>query len=64
MGNIVSVEIETSDEDFPIKSFIINDMRSNRIEIQLRDIEINTGIKDAAFDFSLPEGVNIYEHNF
>lgn len=64
MGNIVSVEIETSDEDFPIKSFIINDVRSNRIEIQLKDIEINTGIKDAAFDFSLPEGVNIYEHNF
>ncbi|MDI6744284.1 MAG: outer membrane lipoprotein carrier protein LolA [Thermodesulfovibrionales bacterium] len=64
MGNIVSVEIETSDEDFPIKSFIINDMRSNRIEIQLKDIEINTGLKDAAFDFSLPEGVNIYEHNF
>lgn len=64
MGNIVSVEIETSDEDFPIKSFIINDMHSNRIEIQLKDIEINTGIKDAAFDFSLPEGVNIYEHNF
>ncbi|MBI1810479.1 MAG: outer membrane lipoprotein chaperone LolA [Nitrospirae bacterium] len=64
MGNIVSVEIETSDDDFPIKSFIINDMRSNRIEIQLQDIEINTGIKDAAFDFSLPEGVNIYEHNF
>ncbi len=64
MGSIVSVEIETSDDDFPIKSFIINDMRSNRIEIYLKDVEINTGIKDAAFDFSLPEGVNIYEHNF
>jgi chaperone LolA len=64
MGNIVSVEIETSDEDFPIKSFIINDMRSNRIEIRLKNVEINTGIKDAVFDFSLPEGVNIYEHNF
>jgi len=64
MGNIVSVEIETSDEDFPIKSFIINDMRSNRIEIRLKNVELNTGIKDAVFDFSLPEGVNIYEHNF
>ena len=64
MGSIVSVEIETSDDDFPIKSFIINDMRSNRIEIYLKDVKINTGIKDAAFDFSLPEGVNIYEHNF
>ncbi|RJQ41552.1 MAG: outer membrane lipoprotein carrier protein LolA [Nitrospiraceae bacterium] len=64
MGSIISVEIETSDNDFPIKSFIINDVRSNRIEIQLKDIEINTGVKDAVFDFSLPEGVNVYEHNF
>jgi len=64
MGSIVSVEVETSDKDFPIKSFIIRDMRSNRIEIQLKDIEINTGVKDSVFDFSLPEGVNIYEHNF
>lgn len=64
MGSIVSVEIETSDDDFPVKSFIINDRRSNRIEIRLKDVEINTGIKDAFFDFSLPEGVNIYEHNF
>lgn len=63
MGSIVSIEIETSDEEFPIKSFIINDMRSNRIEIRLKDVKINTGIKDSVFDFSLPEGVNIYEHN-
>ena len=63
MGNIVSIEIETSSGDFPIKSFAINDTRSNRIEIRLKDIEINTGIKDAIFDLSLPEGTNIYEHN-
>jgi len=63
MGGIVSVEIETSDNDFPIKSFIINDMRSNKIEIQLKNVEINAGVKDAIFDFSLPEGVNVYEHN-
>lgn len=63
MGNIVSIEIETSSGDFPIKSFAINDTRSNRVEIRLKDIEINTGIKDAIFDLSLPEGTNIYEHN-
>jgi len=63
MGSIVSIEIEASGEEFPIKSFIINDIRSNRIEIRLKDIRINTGIKDSAFDFSLPEGTNVYEHN-
>ena len=63
MGNIISIEIETSSGDFPIKSFIINDRRSNRIEITLKNIEVNTGIKDSIFDFSLPEGTSIYEHN-
>jgi outer membrane lipoprotein carrier protein len=63
MGSIVSIEIETSDEKFPIKSFAINDTRSNRIEITLRNIEINTGIKEGMFNLSLPEGTNIYEHN-
>ncbi len=63
MGNIVSIEIETSAEGFPIKYFVINDARSNRIEITLKDIQINTGIKDSLFDFSMPEGTNIYEHN-
>ncbi|MFA5846081.1 MAG: outer membrane lipoprotein carrier protein LolA [Thermodesulfovibrionales bacterium] len=63
MGNIVSIEVVTSADNFPIKSFIINDTRSNRIEIALKDMEINTGLKDSIFDFSLPEGTNIYEHN-
>ncbi len=63
MGNIVSIELETSAEDFPIKSFVIKDTRSNRIEITFKNIEINTGIKDRIFDFSLPEGASVYEHN-
>ncbi|TAL22816.1 MAG: outer membrane lipoprotein chaperone LolA [Nitrospirae bacterium] len=63
MGNIVSIELETSEEGFPIKYFVINDTRSNRIEITLKDIKINTGIKDGMFNFSLPDGVNVYEHN-
>jgi chaperone LolA len=63
MGNIVSVEIETSEDKFPIKSFIVNDSRSNRIEITLKDVEINTGLEDRLFELSLPKGVNIFEHN-
>ncbi len=62
MGNIVSIEIEISEDAFPIKCFIINDSRSNRIEIILRDIEINTGLEDRLFVPSLPKDVNVYEH--
>ncbi|MBM4139989.1 MAG: outer membrane lipoprotein carrier protein LolA [Nitrospira sp.] len=63
MGNIVSIEIETSEDEFPIKSFIVNDSRSNRIEITLKDVEINTGLEDRLFVPSLPKDVNVYEHN-
>lgn len=63
MGSILSVEIETSAEGFPIKSFLIHDSYSNRIEIALKKVEINTGIKDSLFNLSLPKGVSIYEHN-
>lgn len=63
MGNIISIELELSENKFPIKSFIINDIYANKIEISLKDIEINTGLKDSFFSFSLPEGVSIYEHN-
>jgi len=63
MGNIVSIEIETSEDKFPIKSFIVNDSRSNRIEITLKNVEINTGLEDRLFELSLPKGVNVYEHN-
>lgn len=63
MGNIVSIEIETSEGKFPIESFIINDSRSNRIEITLKDVEINTGLEDRLFELSLPKGVTVFEHN-
>lgn len=63
MSNIVSIEIETSAENFPIKYFVINDTYSNKVEIRLENIEINTGVKDSIFNFSLPKGTNIYEYN-
>ncbi|MEW6109610.1 MAG: outer membrane lipoprotein carrier protein LolA [Nitrospirota bacterium] len=61
MGNITSIGIKLSDEGFPIHSFTIKDGNSNIIEIELKDIKTNTGLKDSLFEFSLPKGVNIFE---
>lgn len=61
MGNIVSVEITTSDEEFPIESLTIIDTLSNRIDIYLMDVKTNTDLKDKLFEFSPPEGVSILQ---
>lgn len=63
MGGILSIEIEPSEGEFPISSFIINDSHSNRIEIILKDVEINTGLEDSFFEPFLPKDVTTYEHN-
>lgn len=63
MGNILSIEIVPSGDAFPIKSFTITDALSNRIEMILKDVRINTGLEDTLFEFSLPKGVNIFEHS-
>ena len=59
MGNIVSVSISLSDGEFPIESLTIIDTLSNRVEIYLKDVKINTDLKDKIFEFSPPEGVNV-----
>jgi outer membrane lipoprotein carrier protein len=61
MGVIVSIEIEPSEGEFPISSFTINDSHSNRVEVTLKDVKINTGLKDNLFEPSLPKGVTVYE---
>ncbi|MDI6890118.1 MAG: outer membrane lipoprotein carrier protein LolA [Thermodesulfovibrionales bacterium] len=63
MGGILSIEIEPSEGEFPIGSFTVNDSYSNRIEITLKDVKINTGLEDGLFEPSLPKGVTIYEPN-
>lgn len=63
MGGILSIEIEPSEGEFPIKAFTIIDSYSNRIEMTLKDIKINTGLEDRFFELSLPKGVTILEHN-
>lgn len=63
MGGITSIEIEGGEEGkFPVKSFTIHDNRANRIQINIKDISLNTGIKDSRFEFKPPAGVNIFDY--
>ncbi len=59
MGGILSIEITPSEGEFPIGSFTIYDSYSNKIEMLLKDVKINTGLEDKLFEPLIPEGVNI-----
>jgi outer membrane lipoprotein carrier protein len=61
MGNISYIELQISDDEFPIESLTIIDTLSNRIDISLKDVKINTDLKTGIFEFSPPEGVNILQ---
>jgi chaperone LolA len=61
MSNVVSITLMLTDADFPIRGFIIRDGRSNTVEIDLKDVRTNTGLKDSLFDLTLPKGVSVYE---
>jgi outer membrane lipoprotein carrier protein len=61
MGTITSIRITLSPAAFPIRSFVIYDTYSNVIEITLKDIKINTGLKDSLFNLTPPKGANVYE---
>lgn len=63
MGNITSVKINISEDEFPISSFIIQDGQSNIVEIGIKDVSVNTGLKDSVFEMVLPKGVNVYEQH-
>jgi outer membrane lipoprotein carrier protein len=63
LGSVSSITVVLSKGEFPIKSFTIQDGRSNVIEIMLTGVRVNNGLKDSFFEFSLPAGVNVYEYN-
>lgn len=62
MGNIVRLEIKTTESGFPIKSIGIIDSLSNRVNIILADVKTNTGLKESFFHFTPPKGVAIMEN--
>ncbi|MBI3592200.1 MAG: outer-membrane lipoprotein carrier protein LolA, partial [Nitrospirae bacterium] len=61
MGNITYVELSLSDAEFPIESLTMHDSLSNKVEVTLKDVRTNTGLKGKAFEFSPPSGVNILQ---
>lgn len=61
LGNVASITILISESAFPIQAFTIQDGSSNIVEIELKDVKINEGLKDSLFDLSVPEGVDIYQ---
>ncbi len=61
MGNVAAIKVILSGGAFPIRSFIIDDNRGNVVEIRLKDVRLNTGLKDSFFDLALPKGVNVFE---
>jgi outer membrane lipoprotein-sorting protein len=61
MNNILNIEIVPSQGEFPISSFTINDSHSNIITIELKDVQINTGLKNSLFEPSFQKNVTIYE---
>lgn len=61
MGNITSIRITLSDTGFPIRSFVIIDSYSNEINIELRDVKINTELKDSLFELTLPKDIHVFE---
>jgi outer membrane lipoprotein carrier protein len=63
MGGIVSIELQTSDKEFPIQSFTIIDSLSNKIDMVLSDMKINTGTEEKYFTPSLPKDVTLFEHS-
>ncbi|MBN2655283.1 MAG: outer membrane lipoprotein carrier protein LolA [Nitrospirae bacterium] len=62
MSNIATIELTLNEEGFPVKSMLITDTLSNKIEIILSEIKINTSIKDLLFEFKAPEGTAIIQH--
>lgn len=61
MGVIVQIEFTLSDGAFPIETLSILDTASNRIDIVLKDVKVNTGLDDRTFAFTPPEGVSVFQ---
>jgi len=62
MGNIDRIDVVTSDVEFPIKSLTIYDRLSNRVEIILKEVRINSGLKNSIFRFTPPKDASIIEN--
>lgn len=63
IGSVVTVELVLGKGEFPIERIIITDKFSNTVDITLRDVRTNTGLKGTEFVFTPPDGVAVHEQN-
>ncbi len=63
IGIIKKLLLRISPGDFPIKMLTIFDTYGNKIVIELRDTEINSGLDDSLFTFKIPQGVEVFDFN-
>ncbi len=61
-NKVTYIVVRPSGGRFPIKSFTIHDKYSNTVKITLKDVSVNTGVKDQAFDFTSPPGVSVFNY--
>jgi outer membrane lipoprotein carrier protein len=61
MGSVIQIELALGDGVFPIEALTVLDTASNRIDIVLKDVKINTGLGEKIFEFTPPEGVTVIQ---
>ncbi len=61
MGIIVQIELTLSDGVFPIEALSVLDTASNKVDITLKDVRINTGLGDRIFAFKPPEDATVIQ---
>ncbi len=61
VGIISTLVLETVPEGFPVKMFTIIDTYGNIIMIELKSIKTNSGLDDKFFEFTIPEGAEVYD---
>jgi len=63
MGVIKKIYLEVITGDFPVKAFTVFDAYGNKIDITVKDVKINQGIKDSLFILKPLPGVEIIDLN-
>jgi outer membrane lipoprotein carrier protein len=61
MGVIAHIELTPSYGVFPIEALTIFDTASNRIDITLKDVRINTGLGERVFSFTPPADATVIQ---
>jgi len=63
IGPIKKILLKTISKAPLIKGFQIFDTYGNRVDIELKDVEINPGLDDSLFIFKVPPGVEVFDLN-